>query len=169
MPFPFVSASLLRRGGLALVLAVAGASSATAQAGYPSGPRGAQQYRLTLAALRKVMPAVGAPGQESCEKREETRDPYSMTLAEMTASLERCEPIRAAIAKAGVSSKEAAGVLGAFMYASRRITEEESARAMGKQVPALPPGPLKDNVALIRQNEAELRRLTQSPARGPGP
>ncbi|HUF35343.1 MAG TPA: hypothetical protein VMN37_05290 [Gemmatimonadales bacterium] len=162
------TASHLRRGGLALVVALVGVSTATAQAGYPSGPPGAQQYRLTLAELRKVMPAVGTLGQERCEKREETRDPYSLTLAEMTASLERCEPIRAALAKAGVSSKEAAAVLGAFMYASRRITEEESARAMGKQAPALPAGPLKDNVALIRQHEAELRRLTQSPTPGAG-
>ena len=153
---------------LTLILAFAGARSATAQAGYPSGPPGAEQYRLTLAGLRKVMPVLRDQPQAKCEEREAKPDPYALTLAEMTATLERCEPIRAALAKTGASAQEAASVLGAFMYAGRRITQEESALALGKQAPPLPPGPLKDNVTLIRQNEAELRRLTQSSSRGGG-
>ena len=154
---------LLRRATLMRLLGVAGIRSASAQAGHPSGPPGAERHRLTLAALRKVMPALRDPAQAKCEEREEKRDPFAMTLTEMTAALERCEPIRAAVAKTGASTKEAATVLGAFMYASRRITEEESALAMGNEAPSLPAGPLKDNVALIRQNEAELRRLTRPP------
>ena len=146
------------------LLALAGTHPASAQSGRPSGPPGAEQYRLTLPALRRVMPALQAPGQESCRRREEKRDPLAMTLVEMTAALERCEPIRAALAKAGVSLREGASVLGAFMYAGRRITEEESALAMGNSAPPLPRGSLKDNVELLRRNEAELRRLTQSPA-----
>jgi hypothetical protein len=83
----------------------------------------------------------------------------------MTATLERCAAVRAELAKAGVSSKEAASVLGAFMYAGRRITEEESAIALGHQAPPLPAGPLSDNVTLIRRHEQELRRMTQPPGR----
>jgi hypothetical protein len=148
-----------------LVASLAGNRPAVAQTGQPSGPPGAESYRLTLKALRAVIPAVQGPGASQCEKPEEKRDPYTMTLGEMTATLDRCPPIRAELAKAGVSSKDAASVLGAFMYAGRRITQEESAIAMGQQAPPLPAGPLKDNVTLIRQNEAELRRISQSSGR----
>jgi len=155
-------------GVVMLVASLAGTRPAVAQAGHPSGPPGTESYRLTLKALRAVIPLVQGPAASQCEKREEKRDPYTMSLAEMTATLERCSPLRAELAKAGVSSKDAASVLGAFMYAGRRITQEESAIAMGNQAPPLPPGPLKDNVTLLRQHEAELRRMTQSPDRKAG-
>ncbi len=155
-------------GALGLVAALAGAPPANAQAGFPSGPPGAEDYRLTLSSLRAVLPAVQAGAGSRCEKPEEKRDRFAMTLAEMTATLERCAPVRAELARAGVSTREAASVLGAFMYAGRRITLEESAIAVGQQASTLPAGPLKDNVALIRQNEAELRRLMQALDRGDG-
>jgi hypothetical protein len=151
---------------LALTLLVARPGSA--QQGYPSGPPGAEQYRLTLAALRKVMPALRGQSQAACRQGEAKRDPFAMTLAEMAAALKRCEPVRAALAKTGASTSEAATVFGAVLYAGRRITQEESAKAAGSQAPPLPAGPLKDNVVLLRENEAELRRLTQPPPEGPG-
>jgi hypothetical protein len=153
---------------IALVACLAGVRSAWGQAGHPSGPPGAEGYRLTLKALRAVMPALQGPAQSQCERREDKRDPFAMTLAEMTAMLERCAPVRGELRKADVSSAEAAKVLGAFLYAGRRITEEESALALGQSAPPLPPGALKDNVALLRQNEAELRRLTRPPGRDNG-
>ena len=155
------SGRLLLGVAVMLVANIAGVRSGVAQAGYPSGPPGAERYRLTLQALRAVLPAVQSPGRSECEKREAKRDPFTMTLAEMTATLERCAPLRADLAKAGVSSRDAASVLGAFMYAARRITMEESAIAQGNTAAPLPAGPLKDNVALLRQHEAELRRLTR--------
>jgi hypothetical protein len=148
-----------------LVATIASARPAGAQGAHPSGPPGAESFRLTLVALRAVIPAVQGPAASQCEKRGDKRDPFAMTLAEMTATLERCAAIRAELARAGVSSKEAASVLGAFMYAGRRITEEESAIALGHQAPTLPAGPLRDNVTLIRQHEQELGRMTRSPGR----
>ncbi len=109
-------------GALGLVAALAGAPPANAQAGFPSGPPGAEDYRLTLSSLRAVLPAVQAGAGSRCEKPEKKRDRFAMTLAEMTAALERCAPVRAELA----------------------------------------------NVALIRQNEAELRRLMQAFDRGDG-
>jgi hypothetical protein len=156
---------LLLSASAMLVASLASARTAGAQAAHPSGPPGAEHFRLTLEGLRAVIPAVQGPAASRCEKRQETRDPFALTLAEMTATLDRCAAIRAELARAGVSSKEAASVLGAFMYAGRRITEEESAAAVGHQAPPLPAGPLKDNVALIRQHEMELRRMTQAPGR----
>ena len=168
MPYRAKPSPILSAVALAALLAVTTAAPSAAQDGYPSGPPGAERYRLSLAALRKVLPVLRSPGQEACEKREEKRDPFAMTLAEMSATIERCEAIQGAMAKAGVSSTEAATVLFGFMYAARRITMEESALAMGNSAPPLPAGPLKDNVALLRANETELRRLTQSPPPGSG-
>ena len=168
MPYPATPFRAVPAVALAALLALTAVAPSAAQDGYPSGPPGAERYRLTLAALRKVLPVLRSPGQEQCEKREEKRDPFAMTLAEMSATIERCEPIQGAMAKAGVSSTEAASVLVAFMYAARRITMEESALAMGNAAPPVPAGPLKDNVTLLRQNETELRRLTQPPPAGSG-
>ena len=38
--------------------------------------------------LRKVLPAMHAPGAQSCDKRRD-RDPSSLSLAQVTATLER--------------------------------------------------------------------------------
>ena len=46
------------------------------------------------------------------------------------------------------------------MLAGYRMAEEESARVSGGTASRLPPGTLRDKVALLRQNEAELGRLT---------
>ena len=158
----------LLTAAVALVGSLAGAGTVWGQATQPSGPPGAGSYRLTLKALRAVIPAVQGPAQSRCEKPEERRDPFAMTLAEMTATLDRCAAVTAELEKAGVSTREAASVLGAFLYAGRRITEEESALALGQSAPPLPPGPLRDNVALLRQHEAELRRLTRPSGRDTG-
>lgn len=159
--------ALLAAIPLALTLLVA--RPGFAQQGYPSGPPGAEQYRLTLAALRKVMPALRGENQAACREAAEKRDPFAMTLAQMAAALDRCEPVRTALVEAGASTSEAATVFGAVLYAGRRITEEESAKAVGNQAPRLPAGALKDNVALLREHQAELRRLTQRLAGEPRP
>jgi len=48
------------------------------------------------------------------------------------------------------------------------LTAAAAAPALGQSAPPLPPGVLKDNVALLRQNEAEPRRLTRSSGRDNG-
>ncbi len=169
MPSHVVACRFAARVALALMIAWTSLGRAVAaQAAPPSGPPGAERYRLTMPTLRKVMPALNDPGRAQCEQREEKQNPFAMTLAELTTSLERCAPIRNAVAKTGVSTRAAATILAAVLYASRRMAEEESAVAMGKQAATLPPGPLKDNVALLRQNQAELGRLTGIQARGSG-
>lgn len=127
-----------------------------------------ETYRLTMPTLRKVLPALSQPQVRGCEKgKNETLDPATMPLADITARLERCAPMRDAIAKSGVSTREAALTLAALARASKRFTEEESAKAVGGQAPPLPPGVLKDNLTLIRENETELGRLTR-PGEGGG-
>jgi hypothetical protein len=113
--------------------------------------------------LRKVLPALYHPDGLACEKGEnDTLDPATMPLDDIIARLERCAPMRDAVVKSGVSTREAALTLAALTRASRRWTDEESAKALGGQAQPLAPGPLKDNLMLIRENEAELGRLTRA-------
>lgn len=117
-------------------------------------------YRLTMATLRKVIPALYIPGRAQWERRQDRRqDPLALTLAELTARLGSCSPVKAAFVKSGASTREAAQALAVFLRASRRHTDDGSAKTVGKQVPPLEPGVLRDNVALLRGNEVELGQL----------
>ena len=152
--------------GLAALVALCAGLAAPSRA-YPQGDaqadaRAIESYRLTMPVLRKVLPALYHPDAGACEKgKNENRDPSRMPLAEMTARLEECAPVRNAVRRSGLSTREAALTLAALVRASKRSAEEESAKAAGGQAPATGPGPLKDNVRLIRDNEAELGRLAR--------
>ena len=82
-----------------------------------------------------------------------------MTVAQMQSELEGCAPVQRAAAAHGVTTRELALVSRALLQAGHRMAEEESAKATGGTAAPLPPGTLRDNVALVRQNEAELGRL----------
>ncbi|HET7240589.1 MAG TPA: hypothetical protein VFI77_05490 [Gemmatimonadales bacterium] len=64
-----------------------------------------------------------------------------------------------AAAAHGVTARELARVSKALLQARHRMAEEESAKATGGTVAPLPAGALRDNVALVRENEAEFGRL----------
>jgi hypothetical protein len=122
----------------------------------------AEHYRLTMPTLRKALPVLYAPGAKTqCARPdEEFRDVAAMSVAEMQKRLEECPPVQRAAAAQGVSLRELALVYKAIMLASYRMAEEEIAKASGGTAAPLPPGALRDNVALLRQNEAELGRLS---------
>ncbi|MEP6689440.1 MAG: hypothetical protein ABJC36_13910 [Gemmatimonadales bacterium] len=152
--------------GLALALALGAcvccASLAGAQTGRDADAGVGRDYRLTMPTLRQVLPALFNPEtQKACTARSgEPRNPQAMTLAQLTAKIERCAPMRSALARSGASTREAALTLAAMVRAGRRMTEEESAKVSGGTVAPLPDGALKDNVALLRRHEAELKQLT---------
>jgi hypothetical protein len=127
-----------------------------------SAPAGAEDYRLMMPTLRKALPVLYAPGAKTqCARPdEEFRDVRAMSLAEMEKRLEECPPVQRAAAAEGISFRELALVYKAIMLASYRMAEEEGAKARGGTAAPLPPGALRDNVALLRQNEAELGRLS---------
>jgi hypothetical protein len=142
---------------LALTLAAPGAdaqgqSSASADA----------DYRLTMPVLRKALPVLYAPGAktECTRSQEEFRDVRGMSAADMEKVLAQCEPIRTAAAAQEISIRELALVSKALTLTAHRMAEEESAKVSGGTAAPLPPGALRDNVALVRQNEAELGRLS---------
>jgi hypothetical protein len=125
---------------------------ATAQGRSPADARIIDGYRLTMPMLRKVLPALSAPGAQSCPR--DTRDPRTLSLAEMAQMIDRCAPMTQALRRAGVPSREAALVM-----ASLYRTAEAVALRSGDAT-AVDPGPLRDNALLMQQNDTELKRLT---------
>lgn len=144
-----------------LALTLSGAftlvAPAAAQGRRVEDTKAIDSYRLTMTVLRKVLPALYAPGARSCPRAKD-RDPNSLSLAEMTQSLERCAPMMQALARAGVPAREAAIVFGSLLRTGQRVAMQ-SGRAS-----ALPPGVARDNALLLEQNDPEIRKLTKTGA-----
>ncbi|MEO6058250.1 MAG: hypothetical protein ABIQ49_15610 [Gemmatimonadales bacterium] len=146
---------------LALPLLPLAAPPAAAQRQQPAASADAGDYQLTMPMLRKALPVLNAPGAktECAQKKDEHRDMRTMSAALMQKFLDDCPPVRRAAAAQGISIFQLAQVYKAITQAGYRITEEEGAKVSGGTPRPLPPGALRDNVALVRQNEAELARL----------
>ena len=138
--------------GLALLSSPLLAPAAAAQGRSPADTRIVESHRLTMAMLRKVLPALYAPGAQSCPR--DTRDPRTLSLADMAKMIDRCAPMAQALRRAAVPSREAALVL-----ASLYRTAEAVAIRRG-DASAVDAGPLRDNALLMQQNDAEIERLT---------
>ncbi|CAN5886874.1 hypothetical protein BH24GEM1_BH24GEM1_31770 [soil metagenome] len=141
--------ALLAAHGLATPLAAKGRSA--------EDTKTIDGYRLTMPVLRKVLPALYAPGAESCERRKD-RDPHTLSLVEMTRSIERCAPVLEALGRAGVPPREAALVFASLLRTGQQVAMR------GGNARALKPGALRDNALLLEQNDAELSRLTKTGA-----
>jgi hypothetical protein len=137
---------------LALFMSPISAPAALAQGRSPADTRLVESHRLTMPMLRKVLPALSAPGAQSCPR--DTRDPRTLSLAEMAQMIERCAPMAQALRRTGVPSREAA-----LAMASLYRTAEAVALRSGDAT-AVDPGPLRDNALLMQQNEPEIKRLT---------
>jgi hypothetical protein len=147
-------------------LALSGLPLAACDAGAQRQPSAAstegEDYRLAMPTLHKALPVLyTAEAERECRRPgEEERDVRAMSLAEMEQRLEGCPPIRRGAAAQGISIRELALVFNAIMLTSYRLAQEEGAKATGGEAPPLPPGALRDNVALWRQHEAEIARLS---------
>lgn len=144
--------------GFALCVLTFPGSGAAAQ----HGTEAASVYRLSMPMLRKALPLLSAAGKERCTGRQRTpQEIAEMTIARMEAEIEGCAPVKRAVAARGVTPRELAQVSKALLQVGHRMAEEESAKATGGAAAPLPPGALADDVALVRQNEAELGRLIE--------
>ena len=138
--------------GLALLPSAILAPAAEAQGRSPADKRVVESHRLTMPALRKVLPALYAPGAESCPR--DRRDPRTLSLAEMTQMIERCAPMAQALRRTGVPSREAALVMASLYRTAEAIAIRQG------DASAVDPGPLRDNALLLQQNDPEIKRLT---------
>ena len=145
----------LRRAVLALIAAPLLASSAGAQSRSAEDARAIDGYRLTMPAIRRVLPALYAAGRESC-RPERVQDAHALGLAEMTRSLERCAPVLQSLRRRGIAPRDAA-----LFYASMLRVSQQLALRGGKSS-ALPPGVVRDNALLLERNDREIRQLTRT-------
>ncbi len=145
-----------RAAALALVLATAPAitSPGAAQGRSAEDNRTIDSYRLTMPMLRNVLPALHAPGAQSCA-RATGRDPHALGIAEMVQSLEQCAPVVLSLKRAGVPVRDAAIVFASLLRTGQQVA------VRGGKASALPPGVLRDNALLLEQHDPELRRLTK--------
>ena len=137
---------------LALLSTTVMAPSAAGQGRSPADTRLVESHRLTMPMLRKVLPALYAPGARSCPR--DTRDPRTLSLSEMTQMIDRCAPMAQALRRAGVPSREAALVLASIYRTSEAVAIRRG------DANAVDQGPLRDNALLMQQNDAEIKRLT---------
>lgn len=150
MTRPFLQRHLL--GALPLLLAPLVAVAQTRSA---EDARIIDSYRLTMPVLRKVLPALNVPGAQNCP-RDGTRDPHTMSIADMVRMLERCSPVVEALRRADVPTRD-----GAIAFASLLRTAKEVALHSGSAI-AIAPGVLRDNALLVERNDPEIRRLTKT-------
>ncbi|HEX2218963.1 MAG TPA: hypothetical protein VHG35_09170 [Gemmatimonadales bacterium] len=150
---------------LALTVVPITACDADAQRPPSTASADAEDYRLTMPVLRKALAVLYAPEAEvECAKPEDgSGDPRSMSVAEMERRMAKCPAVRRAAANQGMTLGELARAYKALTLASYRMAEEESAKLSGGRAAPLPPGALQDNLALLRENEAEIGRLTKDP------
>jgi hypothetical protein len=150
-PLPFHATALT----LAVVAAFGLAAPAAAQGRSAEDTRAVESYRLTMPMLRKVLPTMYAPGARSC-KQQPQRDPMTLSLAEMTRTLEACSPVAKSLREAGVQPRDAAILYAALLNVSRQVA------LRGGNASALPPGVVRDNALLLEQNDPEIRKLTET-------
>ena len=150
MTRPFLQRHLL--GALPLLLAPLVAVAQTRSA---EDARIIDSYRLTMPVLRKVLPALNAPGAQTCP-RDGTPYPHTMSIADMVRMLERCSPVVEALRRAGVPTRD-----GVIAFASLLRTAKEVALHSGSAT-AIAPGVLRDNALLVERNDPEIRRLTKT-------
>ena len=139
--------------GLVLSLAISqGATARLAAQRSAEDSRIIDGYRLTMSVLQRVLPALQA-APPSCRPREQ-RDPHTLSIAEMTRTLEQCGPVMQVLQKEGVSARDAA-IVSASMLSTAKAMSVHDGKAS-----AVPAGPLHDNAVPLETNDAELRRIT---------
>ena len=138
--------------GVALLAASLLASGAAAQGRSPADTKVVESYRLSMPVLRKVLPALYAPGAQSCHR--DSRDPRALSLAEMTQMIERCAPMAQALKRASVPSRDAALVMASLYRTAEAVPIRRG------DASAVDQGPLRDNALLLKEHDAEIKRLT---------
>ena len=151
------SSRLFRAAAFTLALAAAPNLAATgaAQGRSAEDTRAIESYRITMPMLRRVLPTMYAPGARHCEQRPH-RDPMTLSLTEMTRTLEACSPVAKSLREAGVPPRDAAILYAALLNVSRQVA------LRGGTASTLPPGAVRDNALLLEQNDAEIRKLTET-------
>jgi hypothetical protein len=150
-----VAAACLTLSGL-----VATASPSDAQG--PATLRAIGEYRLTMPTLRKLIAAGKAvsSGPDASAINAAMGGP-AMSIEDLIGVIDRYPALKQAVSASGLSAREFATSYLAYMYTARYLADAEMRKAQGQTIS--PPAHVRpDNVQLVRDNQAELARLSDS-------
>jgi hypothetical protein len=139
---------------------VATASPSDAQG--PATLRAIGEYRLTMPTLRKLIAAGKAvnTGPDAATINAAMGRP-AMSIEDLIGVIDRYPPLKQAVSASGLSAREFATSYLAYLYTVRHLADAEMRKAQGQTVG--PPAHVRpDNVQLVRDNQAELSRLSDS-------
>ena len=139
---------------------VATASPTGAQG--PATLRAIGEYRLTMPTLRKLIAAGKAvnTAPDAAAINAALGRP-AMSIEDVMGTIERYPAAKRAVSASGLSTEEFATAYLAYFYTVRHLADAEMRRAQGQTVG--PPAHVRpDNVQLVRDNQAELTRLSES-------
>ena len=135
---------------------VAAASPSDAQG--PATLRALGEYRLTMPTLRKVIAAgkAASSGPDAAAINAAMGRP-AMSIEDLIGVIDRYPALKSAVSASGLSAREFATSYLAYMYTVRYLAEAEMRKAQGQTIS--PPAHVRpDNVQLVRDNQAELRK-----------
>ncbi len=166
--YPVASRAITRSiAGLALLALPLLASAARAQES--DDAKALASYRLTMPTIRKLvaaqekfLEAASSPDAKKWTKEMEGKSTGNMSIAELSALYDRIPPIKQAIASSGLSTREYVTAMFAFFQAAMVASMQDYAKQQGsKEAATLPPGVSKENIDLVRQNKAEIDRISK--------
>jgi hypothetical protein len=132
---------------------------ATAQG--PDTLRALSEYRLTMPVVRKVMQAGREveSGPEGKQVGEATQNITNMSIEQVVALNDRFPTLKKAVASSGLSPKEFATAQLSLQWAYRYFATSEMEKQLGRPSAGPPAHVPKENVELVRANQAEIARL----------
>jgi hypothetical protein len=145
-------------------LTIAGLVAAAPPAGAqgPATLRAIGEYRLTMPTLRKLITAGKAvnAGPDAAAINAAMGRP-AMSIEDVMGAIDRYPAAKRAVSASGLSAREFATAYLAYFYTVRHLADAEQRKALGQTVG--PPAHVRpDNVQLVRDNQAELARLSES-------
>ena len=141
-----------------LTLSGIAAAASPSDAQGPATLRALGEYRLTMPTLRKVIAAgkAASSGPDAAAINAAMGRP-AMSIEDLIGVIDRYPALKSAVSASGLSAREFATSYLAYMYTVRYLAEAEMRKAQGQTIS--PPAHVRpDNVQLVRDNQAELRK-----------
>ena len=124
----------------------------------PATLRALSEYRLTMPTLRKVIVAgKAASSSPDAAAINAAMGRPAMSIVDLIGVIDRYPALESAVSASGLSAREFATSYLAYMYTVRYLADAEMRKAQGQTIS--PPAHVRpDNVQLVRDNQAELRK-----------
>jgi hypothetical protein len=145
-----------------LTLSGLAATASPSDAQGPATLRAIGEYRLTMPTLRKLIAAGKAvsSGPDAAAINAAMGRP-AMNIEDLIGVIDRYPALKQAVSASGLSAREFATSYLAYLYTVRHLADAEMRKAQGQTIG--PPAHVRaDNVQLVRDNQAELSRLSDS-------